>query len=204
VFYSDGITETFNSKEEMFGLERLMELITANGDDSAHTLAQRILTEVDSFANGAPLVDDLTLVVLKVLPRIVSFKYEIDLERFDDVVHFIRRKIDAYGVDFAYQVELAASEVITNIVKYAYQGRAGELRGEITLQENDVILDLYDDGNRFDPSKLTEIDLEQAHIGGYGMHIVHQIMDKVDYSPGGEKGSNHWRMVKRLTGDKKP
>lgn len=203
VFYSDGITETFNPDQELFGLERLIELVIANGDDSAHTLAQRILTEVDIFANGAALVDDLTLVVLKVLPRIISFKHEVDLDRFDESVRFIRHRAESYGADFAYQVELAVSEVITNIVKYAYHGKAGALRGEIVLQENGITLDLYDDGDSFDPSQLINVDLQNPHIGGYGMHVVRQLMDEVEYSSREEKGANHWRMVKKLAKGKR-
>jgi len=199
VLYSDGITETFNPQKELFGVERLIELIIANGDDPAHTLAQRILTEVDSFANSAPLADDLTLVVLKVIPRTVSFKYRIDLERFDNAVRFIREKAEPYGEDFAYQVELACSEVITNVAKYAYKGVEGELRGDILLQEDGMTLELYDDGESFDPAQLTDVDLEEVHTGGYGVHIVRQIMDEVHYSSGGEKGANCWRLVKKLT-----
>lgn len=201
VFYSDGITETFNPQDELFGVDRLMEIVRKNEDDLAHTLAQRILTEVDGFANGAPLVDDLTLVVLKVTPRVAAFKFQIDMKQFDDPVRFIRRAVNPYGADFAYQVELALSEVITNIAKHAYDEKSGELTGQISLQENGVILDLYDHGKIFDPSDLPEIDFEEAHTSGYGIHIVRQIMNEVDYSPAGEDGANHWRLAKWLTGD---
>jgi anti-sigma regulatory factor (Ser/Thr protein kinase) len=202
VFYSDGVTETVNPRDELFGLQRLTELVVENSSDSVHTLAQRILTEVDAFADGAPLADDLTLVVLKATPRIVPFRYQIDMQTFDEAVQFIRGQVEPYGVDFAYAVELAISEIITNIVKHAYRGKPGELRGELLLQENGLILDLYDDGESFDPSGLPEIDFDEAHTSGYGVHIIRQVMDEVDYSNGGKKGLNHWRLVKKITGGK--
>src|SRR5688572_9045013 len=182
IFYSDGITETLNPQEELFGVDRLMEVAHPSETDSIYTLAQHILTEVDSFSNSAPLVDDLTLVMLKVSPRVIIFNYQIDLKNFDEPVRFIRQHVEPYGIDFAYQVELALSEIITNIAKYAYRKKPGELRGQISLQENRVILDLYDDGEHFDLSKLPEIDFNKAHTGGYGIHIVNQIMDEVNYS----------------------
>jgi serine/threonine-protein kinase RsbW len=96
-------------------------------------------------------------------------------------------------------VELALSEVITNIAKHAYDHQTGELSGQISLQENGVVLDLYDNGESFDPSSLPEIDFDEAHTGGYGIHIVRQIMDEMDYSS--KDGKNHWHLAKWLTGE---
>jgi serine phosphatase RsbU (regulator of sigma subunit)/anti-sigma regulatory factor (Ser/Thr protein kinase) len=196
VFYSDGITETLNPAEEIFGLERLIALVEANADDSAHTLAQRILTEVDSFANGAPLVDDLTLVVLKVVPRLVHFEYRGGLDQLDEIVGFIRRRVEMYGEDFAYQVELAVSEVVTNILEHAYAEAAGEVTGQLALDSDGVVLDFYDRGRAFDIAQLPPVDLELPHAGGYGLHIVRQLVDELGYTPGAGH-RNHWRMAKK-------
>src|SRR5579859_5864896 len=66
VFHSDGITETSNSEGQFFGTEKLRALIEQHHEVSATELADRILREVDWFAQSAPLADDRTLVVLKV------------------------------------------------------------------------------------------------------------------------------------------
>src|SRR5579859_7883425 len=66
VFHSDGITETSNSEGQFFGTEKLRALIERHHEVSATELADRILREVDWFAQSAPLADDRTLVVLKV------------------------------------------------------------------------------------------------------------------------------------------
>lgn len=66
VFHSDGIAETANSEGQFFGTERLRKLIEQQHEVSAAELADLILREVDWFAQGAPLADDRTLVVLKV------------------------------------------------------------------------------------------------------------------------------------------
>jgi sigma-B regulation protein RsbU (phosphoserine phosphatase) len=66
VFHSDGITETINSEGQFFGTEKLRQLIEQHHEVSATELADRILREVDWFAQNAPLADDRTLVVLKV------------------------------------------------------------------------------------------------------------------------------------------
>lgn len=66
VFHSDGIAETTNSEGQFFGVGRVKELIEKHHELTAAELADRILNEVDWFAQSAPLFDDRTLVVMKV------------------------------------------------------------------------------------------------------------------------------------------
>jgi len=66
VFHSDGIAETTNSEGQFFGTERLRKLIESHHEFSATELSDLILSEVDWFAQSAPLSDDRTLVILKV------------------------------------------------------------------------------------------------------------------------------------------
>lgn len=67
VMYTDGITESMNASGEMFGEERLKELIVRYGGRlSAMQLLQRIYDEVRLFSEGMPQHDDLTLIVMKV------------------------------------------------------------------------------------------------------------------------------------------
>ncbi|MHB8111719.1 MAG: PP2C family protein-serine/threonine phosphatase [Syntrophorhabdaceae bacterium] len=65
VFYTDGITEAINGKEEQFGQERLIKLIAQNNSLPAQELIDRIKGAVTDFARGQAQFDDLTLVVLK-------------------------------------------------------------------------------------------------------------------------------------------
>jgi sigma-B regulation protein RsbU (phosphoserine phosphatase) len=67
VFYTDGITEAINGKQEQFGQERLIKLITQNSNLPAQELIDKIRSAVLDFTQGQPQFDDLTLVVLKSL-----------------------------------------------------------------------------------------------------------------------------------------
>ena len=66
VFHSDGIAETSNSEGQFFGTERLRKLVEQHHELAATELSDLILSDVDWFAQSAPLSDDRTLVVLKV------------------------------------------------------------------------------------------------------------------------------------------
>jgi serine phosphatase RsbU (regulator of sigma subunit) len=66
-FYSDGLTDTRNLRDEEFGEERLIQLLLKWSYLSADELKDRIVNEVNDFSQGAVQYDDLTLVTLKVL-----------------------------------------------------------------------------------------------------------------------------------------
>jgi PAS domain S-box-containing protein len=194
VFYSDGVTEAENEGGEFFGTNRLIDLLRQNSAQPAASLAQTIVTAVDAFSRG-PRSDDLTIIVVKALPRTVSFRYPGDLGHMEDIMQLIRALGHAYDRTFAYELELAASEIVTNVIEHAYQSSSGELRGEVRLEADRVQLDLYDDGLPFDISTLPARAPRQASERGYGVHIVRQLMDELTYSPATRAG-NRWRLVK--------
>jgi sigma-B regulation protein RsbU (phosphoserine phosphatase) len=64
---TDGIHETRNQKGEMFGLDRLREVIRSHAQNDAHSLQKSIIAAVEAFRGSAPQEDDITLVIIKVL-----------------------------------------------------------------------------------------------------------------------------------------
>ena len=69
IFFSDGLADAQNPEGEMFGTERLTELVANNATLSASALADLILTEISAFQSGEERFDDETLIVLRVLPQ---------------------------------------------------------------------------------------------------------------------------------------
>ncbi|WP_320046003.1 PP2C family protein-serine/threonine phosphatase [uncultured Ilyobacter sp.] len=65
LYYTDGITEAENSKREMFGIERLKEVIYDNREKSAENVKKAILDSINSFRGNYEQVDDLTFVVIR-------------------------------------------------------------------------------------------------------------------------------------------
>ena len=64
ILYTDGIVEAMNEKEEMFGFERLLDVVQGTQSMSADSLLQEILNKVNEFADGATQHDDLTVIVI--------------------------------------------------------------------------------------------------------------------------------------------
>jgi sigma-B regulation protein RsbU (phosphoserine phosphatase) len=68
VLYTDGVTEAVNNRDEQFGVDRLKDTIKSSGDSDARSTLERIVREVTTFAGDTPQHDDITLMVLRVLP----------------------------------------------------------------------------------------------------------------------------------------
>ncbi|MCL2689128.1 MAG: SpoIIE family protein phosphatase [Chitinispirillia bacterium] len=63
--YTDGVTEAMNSKKEMFGKERLIEVIDTNHNQPIKEFTISIKQEIDNFAQGLEQSDDITMLSLR-------------------------------------------------------------------------------------------------------------------------------------------
>ena len=110
------------------------------------------------------------------------------------------------------KIELAVGEACSNIVKHAYaagkewcrRNRDPQIRLDVRNENDHLVIELNDHGARFDFASYhpTDIDrnLREMDAGGYGIAIIRQFMDDVQYSSNDQTG-NTLRMVKYL---KKP
>jgi DNA-binding GntR family transcriptional regulator len=68
VAYTDGITEVENREQELWGINRLANLLRSSSDAPAEQIIERILDEVSAFADGQLQRDDITLLAMRVQP----------------------------------------------------------------------------------------------------------------------------------------
>jgi len=218
LFYTDGITEARSPDDQLFGSDRLKEALAAHAGGTADDLMQSVLSAVRAFRRSAPWSDDVTLIAMRVKPSVtleqgageplVEFAVPADLSSLDTVSQHVTQACRSLpnlppppaGDDFIYLVELAVSEICTNIIQHSYRMTGGEIRGRLSQLANGIQIDLYDDGESFDPTTIPEPppQLDSLSEGGYGLHIVRQIMDHVTYQAHTPEG-NHWRLIKYLS-----
>lgn len=65
VLYSDGIIDAADPTDRAFGLERFRELVGTRRGQNAGELVREIMAGVETFAQGAPPTDDMTLLVIR-------------------------------------------------------------------------------------------------------------------------------------------
>ncbi len=66
LLYTDGVTEARNESREIFGTERLEEILIENATHPAQVIANRVLGTVRQYAHRRNLEDDITVVVVKI------------------------------------------------------------------------------------------------------------------------------------------
>jgi anti-sigma regulatory factor (Ser/Thr protein kinase) len=96
-------------------------------------------------------------------------------------------------------VELAVHETCINIIEHAYAGAMGRITLSIQILNDPHRLEvkIKDQGS---PFVLPEIQPPQVEgdiqIRGYGLFLVHELMDQVVYVP--KSGNNTWHLIKKL------
>jgi phosphoserine phosphatase RsbU/P len=65
IFFTDGVTEAMNREMGEFGLDKLREIISQQGNHSAKQMLWAIVDAVNAFTADAPQSDDFTLIILK-------------------------------------------------------------------------------------------------------------------------------------------
>ena len=103
--------------------------------------------------------------------------------------------------ELIFNLNLVLEEAVSNVILYAY---GEEKHKEISLMANmsdgNLVFVLTDSGKVFDPTKVPDADItlsaEEREIGGLGIFLIRQIMDKVDYQRIG--GKNVLTMRKQL------
>ena len=114
-------------------------------------------------------------------------KFKRDLSSLDDIFKFIDEFSAKTGVDesVVFTINLVVEELFTNMVKYTSEN-INEILLELKKNADDLIIHLTDfDVDPFDITKTAEVDtkqsLEERRVGGLGIHLVKQMIDKIEY-----------------------
>ena len=96
---------------------------------------------------------------------------------------------------------LAIAEAAQNIVKHAYNGgpHTDKMRVKISLNNNDLQIDLFDKGKPAIPENIKPRALDDIKPGGLGTFFIGQIMDQVVFKTKKEEGwVNHLVLTKKI------
>ncbi len=119
------------------------------------------------------------------------------------ISEFVAESVNSLGLSEreVYALQLAVDEAATNILEYAYRDhKAGTIDLSLDISPHQrVVITLHDQGQPFDPNLVqpysSDVPLNEMSERGAGLHLIHAIMDQVDFKFDKRKG-NTLQMVK--------
>ncbi|MFP4194398.1 MAG: SpoIIE family protein phosphatase [Desulfobacterales bacterium] len=217
-FYSDGVTEAANQEGRLYSEDRLVALIEENAQNpAADDLVRSVHRDVTKFTGTDVFTDDFTCVSIKIRHPEYStkavekqgLKVESRLENLKKVRSFIRGfcelhaagRLDELRIS---QVEVAATEVVANIIKHGLDQEPGHFIDICAEAFADRIeVEFTDQGRPFDPQNIQPPVLDGTRENGMGCYLISQFVDNISYTRDDKTGSNCARIKIMLFADKK-
>jgi sigma-B regulation protein RsbU (phosphoserine phosphatase) len=195
LMYTDGVTEARNREKEFFTEDQLVALLSSREYESMEELVQSTVAEVKRFEDGAEQFDDITVLAVQFSGQPgaaetqmleMTLKNQLsELKQFKERFNAFAENND-FSKPLRREMNVVFDELLGNIINYAYtdeQEHTIEVRVEFFGDRLTVTIE--DDGIPFNPLEKdtpdTELPLEERQIGGLGIHLVRNIMDKVSY-----------------------
>jgi serine/threonine-protein kinase RsbW len=109
-----------------------------------------------------------------------------DVRRFVET-HAVRANFNEEAIA---QLKMAVDEACTNVIEHAYHGDGQhQIDIAVILKPDRFTVRIRDEGERFKSADYQEPDLlefaKMRRAGGFGVHIMRRLMDKVEYRTDG-------------------
>ncbi len=59
--YTDGVAEATDSNDELYGTDRMLDVLSRNKDATPEELLKRVREDINAFVGEAPQFDDITM-----------------------------------------------------------------------------------------------------------------------------------------------
>jgi serine/threonine-protein kinase RsbW len=124
------------------------------------------------------------------LKKVTEKQFAVTFTKLYEMLQFVIDYAETVGFDknWCYKIELVVEEALVNIIKYSGQTQNNTLSISLAPAETPgLIITLKDKGIPYNPldreikDVSKSIPVEERPIGGFGVHLIRQFMDKVEY-----------------------
>ncbi len=198
VLYTDGVIEAMNPSGALYGEARVIaSLADPACAGTCRELIEKMFADIRAFAEGADQSDDITLLVVKrrevptpaaKTAETLEFSTDNDLASIQRAMDEVDARLESRPVSDKrkYLVRLVLDELLSNIIKYAYDDQAVH-RISLKLETGvPFAWTIVDDGKPFNPlidapKPVLEGSLEDRPVGGLGLHLLRKLDLRLDY-----------------------
>jgi sigma-B regulation protein RsbU (phosphoserine phosphatase) len=200
--YTDGVTEAMNIEKKLYSDARLEDLLVSNPFTSVEQAVQLSVQDVWEFQGQAEQADDVTVLSVSYAGRTEesrAHRLELQivnkLEEITRVTEAISAFCEQHDLDGKNRrsLSLVFDELLNNTISYGYDDDDDDehvIDIAVLVADGRLVATVSDDGKPFNPfvsaTPDTELSVEDRPIGGLGVHLVRNVMDKVSYERRGE------------------
>jgi sigma-B regulation protein RsbU (phosphoserine phosphatase) len=200
--YTDGVTEAMDIEQHLYSEERLRALLAAQEFSSVENAVQVGVDDVWAFQGNAEQADDVTVLsvlfegrTVEVEAQRLELRITNRLEEITRANEAINSFAERHGLDTKTRrtLNLVFDELLNNTISYAYEDdEEHEIELAVSVSQGRLYATISDDGRPFNPfdsrTPDTRLSVEDRPIGGLGVHLVRNVMDRVSYE---RRGSNN-------------
>ena len=204
--YTDGLSEAKNSTGELLGRKRVQQIVSEHAIDTARQLVGVLEAEERYHAGDAEQNDDITMLAIRWQPnpQLLTFSpshltMSASMDEIDRLAPFISHVAEQAAMEGreAKRLRLAVEEAVANIINH---GQATTITLQATMDDNQLVLTIDDDGQPFDPTGDSATDFsvpaDERPPGGLGIMFLHEMTDGLEYQR--IDGHNVLRIIKRV------
>lgn len=188
--YTDGVTESVNTNNEMYGEKRLNECLNNINEIEPIIIENKVKDSIRKYTASTLQNDDITMLIFKYngnQNNIKTFKQIAKKENYKYFCNWLNDACQEWNLngDLSNKLEICAEEIFANVVFYAYPETQGII--DVTLQntDNKIIFEFKDEGIEYNPLKKTDPDItlppEERPVGGLGIYMVKNIANEISY-----------------------
>jgi len=209
LFYSDGVTEARAESGDLFGLDRLADVLKAHVDDSVDEIYEHIRNAVALFSETWQCADDLTCVIIRIESQpghLIGLRcyreINASLQELEAARNWVANSINAHqppllAEDDTQALLLAFNEALVNVMMHACQGDENyRIQMVFAAYSDRVAVTLYDTGITFDVSDVDDPVFDGTKDNGFGLFIIEQCVDEIERGTD-DFGRNRLRLIKR-------
>lgn len=211
ILYTDGVTEAYNPNGDLLGEQSFLEQLAQRPGRTASETTASVMEIVRRHAAGAMQSDDIAVIAVHVTGagdgattqsaeqtlRIPNDPKALERAQAEIETFYAAHKIPA---ELLQNVRLVLDEVLSNIMRYGYGDKPGDIEMLAAVSTDRIRLVVRDRARPFNPLEQPEPDFrtpaDDRPVGGLGVYLVRQLMDRVEYVY--EGGENRLVMERRI------
>ena len=190
--YTDGVTEARDKKGDFYGEQRFLDLMNSKDFTCLVEMHHSIKDDMERFTVNAEQSDDITLLTLMYRGDecyYVENRFDAKLENIKNALAFVDNFCDEQKIDESFKNNLlvVADELYSNIVKYGYEDKGGEIFTRLLFNKdkNEFVFTIIDRAPEFNQLEINNSPLQgesnNQPVGGLGILIVKKIMTDCAY-----------------------